>query len=323
MTDTASSPAVPPFKDTSTSLVVFGVLEIILGAVCALMVPLIVVGQMMAPDAGALPMGQMAAGMGIYLLFGAFFVTIGYGSIRARRWARAIMLVISWIWLVVGLISIVAVWFVLPDVYQAAAKQQGQRITPEAIAFMKFFSLVFLSTIYVILPGVFVLYYRSRNVQATCEWKNPSPVWTDRCPLPVLGLSLMAGYGAVACLITIVAYNSVVPMFGIFLSGIPGAAVIVLSSLLLGYLGWGLYRLKPAAWWGMAGLGLFYLLSSVVTFMQTDLFEFYRRMGMRESELELIRDLDIMNTGVLTGFTIAWSVVYFGYMLFIKKYFGK
>jgi len=127
MTDTASSPTVPPFKDTSTSLVVFGVLEIILGAVCALMVPLIVVGQMMAPDAGALPMGQMAAGMGIYLLFGAFFVTIGYGSIRARRWARAIMLVISWIWLVVGLISIVAVWFVLPDVYQAAAKQQGQR----------------------------------------------------------------------------------------------------------------------------------------------------------------------------------------------------
>ena len=41
------------------------------------------------------------------------------------------------------------------------------------------------------------------------------------------------------------------PLFGVFVSGAAGAAVILLLALVLAYLAWGTYRLRMAAWWGM------------------------------------------------------------------------
>ncbi len=53
----------------------------------------------------------------------------------------------------------------------------------------------------VILPLLFVLFYRSRHVKATCESYHPAPDWSEACPLPLLALSLMFFVGAVTLMV--------------------------------------------------------------------------------------------------------------------------
>jgi len=42
--------------------------------------------------------------------------------------------------------------------------------------------------IYVLLPGAFLLFYRSPSVAETCQARDPSPQWTDGCPPRLLTL---------------------------------------------------------------------------------------------------------------------------------------
>ncbi len=44
MTDYEENAQTPDFKDRKTGLVIFGILQILLGALCALMVPLMILG---------------------------------------------------------------------------------------------------------------------------------------------------------------------------------------------------------------------------------------------------------------------------------------
>ena len=51
-------------------------------------------------------------------------------------------------------------------------------------------ALLFLGVFFVILPAVWIFFYKSRQVKATCEARDPVARWTDACPLPVLALCL-------------------------------------------------------------------------------------------------------------------------------------
>lgn len=67
-----------------------------------------------------------------------------------------------------------------------------------------------------------MFFYQSRRVQATCEVRDPSPGWTDACPLSLLGLSLWLGFGAVTMLAPPVFIHGVLPVFGRLLSSVGG-----------------------------------------------------------------------------------------------------
>jgi len=49
----------------------------------------------------------MVPGLMLYVVAAAVLISLGYGSYLARRWARALILVLSWIWLVSGIGGIV------------------------------------------------------------------------------------------------------------------------------------------------------------------------------------------------------------------------
>ena len=56
--------------------------------------------------------------------------------------------------------------------------------------------MAFMSILFIVVPGILVIFYRSPHVLATGQTRHPSPSWTDACPLPVLGKSpglLVAG----------------------------------------------------------------------------------------------------------------------------------
>src|SRR5207248_3270305 len=121
------------FKDRKAGLVIFGILTALIGGLCALMVPLMLFGQAMATKQGAamgthtiLPVATMYVGMAV------IFIWLGIGSIMARRWARALLLVLSWSWLVIGVVSLGFMAVFLPKIMEVGrtAGAPGQPAPP-------------------------------------------------------------------------------------------------------------------------------------------------------------------------------------------------
>src|SRR5262249_44927556 len=124
-----TSPA-PNFHDRGFGLVLFGVLQIIMGGFAALMVPFAILGTLLtrlAPGGGMRPM-QLISAIGTYAGLAALLITLGIGSIQKKRWARALTVVISWYWLIVGALITVLLTAVLPVTVRTALAQ-AQRNT--------------------------------------------------------------------------------------------------------------------------------------------------------------------------------------------------
>ena len=105
----------PRFKDRSIGLIIFGALQIVMGCGCALLIPFMLLSLLVAPPAAApmnaapMNMQMMLPAVGFYGLAAVVLVSLGVGSIRARRWARALTLVLAWMWLVMGVMGVHAV----------------------------------------------------------------------------------------------------------------------------------------------------------------------------------------------------------------------
>ena len=323
MTEYAHAPCAAGFKDRSLGLVLFGIVAILIGGVCVLLVPCVLLSATAAPAGGAAAnFRMMIPAVAFYALLAAAFIWIGIGSILARRWARALMLVLSWLWLICGTVGMILVAVLMPGMFEQIGQQgpPGQQIPPQVMTIVLIITGGIVSCIYIFLPGTFILFYRSRHVKATCEFKDPHTRWTDKCPLPVLALSILMGFLAYS-MIWAAFYGSVFPLFGVLVNGAPGAAVVLLMTCLLGYLTWGIYRLRISAWWGTFGLMIFWAVSGMITFSRVGLVEMYQKMGFPEEQLELLRQMGIVDK----SFTV-WSIgigtaVWLGFLLYLKRYF--
>jgi hypothetical protein len=142
--------------------------------------------------------------------------------------------------------------------------------------------------------------------------------------MPVLAISLMGALSVVS-MPAALAYHSVVPMFGSFISGSAGSVAILLLALVAAYLAWGTYRLQMAAWWGTLLMGVAGILNGVITFSRTNLMEMYEKMEMPADQLEIIRKSGLVEsmspwmpwTMLVTG------VLGLGYLLYVRRYFVR
>ena len=105
-----------PYKDRSAGLIVFGILTILLGCLAGLLVPLMLFGQAASAKAtsAAAPFSTILPVLSIYGILAVALVWLGIGSIMARRWARALLLIFSWTWLIMGLIVVIFLAFFIP-----------------------------------------------------------------------------------------------------------------------------------------------------------------------------------------------------------------
>jgi hypothetical protein len=312
------------FKDRKTGLVVFGILQIIHGGFFALMVPFMVIGMIASSalrNSSAPPINtsMMVPGILFYVLAAVWFIWMGIGSIKARRWARALILVSSWLWLICGTGGLVFMLLLMPQMYDRMG-QSGQ-MPPEAAAVMKYVMMGFMTVFYVIVPAVLVLFYGSKNVKATCEFRDSQVRWTDKCPLPVLAVSLLFGVWAVSML-SLGAYGWTVPFFGFIATGITGAAIALVGMLLFGYVAWGLYKLSIKAWWCAVLLTILWALSTGITFSRVNMLDFYQKMNFPQQQLDIIKQC-MPNTSTMALFFGLWVVGFLVYLLYTKKYFAS
>ena len=323
MGDNEESLQSPDFKDTKTGLMVFGILQIIFGGFCALMVPFAILGMIASvfldkSSATAMSPTMMIPGVLMYVALAVWFVWMGIGSLKARRWARALVLVTSWLWLVGGIGGFIFVLLFMPDMFDKMG--ESEQIPEGAAIVMKYVMTGFMAVFYVIIPGILVLFYGSKNVKATCEFRDTKVRWTDKCPLPVLALSLMFGFWALSMLF-MGFYGWAIPFFGFILSGVSGAAVGLVIMLLSGYVAWGVYRLDVKAWWGAVLLIICWAVSAGVTFPRVSMLDYYEKMNFPEQQLDAIKQYSIPEGNSMILFCGLSVVGFLGYLLYTRRYF--
>ena len=317
----------PSYRDRSTGLTIFGIFTLLLGGLCALFVPLMLAGQMAAARANP-PQAALATILPAIILYGglaAALVWLGIGSIQARRWARALLLIFSWSWLITGFIVLVSMALVMPQVMTQPSTPNGTSGNPAtpAVPMGAIMSVMFLvlGVFFILLPLIWIYFYKSPHVKATCTARDPVTRWTDACPLPVLGLCVWLLFGVPMLLLMPIVGHGVMPFFGMFLTGLAGSLLCLVVAALWAYASWLLYKLDVRGWWLILIAFLIFMVSTLLTYAQHDIIEMYRLMGYPEAQIE-----QIQKTGLLTGHRMNWFTLFFMvpflvYILFIKKYF--
>lgn len=215
------------YRDRSAVLVVFGILNILLGLGAALLA----LGTVAVPETGT-------QSLLTFTLFATYGITAGVGSILARRWARALTLSVSWILLLIGILLAVLVPLLMPYMLVFVPPSQERAYIARSVAHI---------CVHIAVPLMFIVVYRTADVRATFEARDPKVRWTDRVPVAVLAISTFLAYSAVESLAS--SGRPAVPVMGAMLTGPSAALTLIALSGLLGWLAIQVYRLKESAWW--------------------------------------------------------------------------
>lgn len=317
------SPPVPvEGQDRSTGLLIFGILTILLGVFCGLAATISLFSQALVKHDPAL--GQMR-GMGIvvgfYFGLAVLFIWLGIGSINARRWARALLLIIFWGWLAMGVISVGCMIFTLPQMLEATPPPSGQ-VSPTVFKTMMMVTIGFTSVIFVVIPAIGVFFYSGKKVKSTCELKDPVVRWTDRCPLPVLAASLWMALGAAGMLLACFSGMAVLPFFGDFVTGVPAVVLCLAIFVVWAWAAWAMYKLDVRSLWIAVAFTVLFSISSILTYSRHGLAEMYRLAGYPPAQVALMEKSAIPEWFMTWG-TLIWVVPVIAYLLYLRRYFRR
>ena len=306
-----------PSKDRTVGLVVFGTLEILLGIFCFALAMLLLIVVSANGLHGIKPIHYWML-MGLLFYLTGWFIVMGMGSIKARRWARALLLVGAWVSIFFGTLVLALVLYILPEVYNLLA--DSGLLPPLAALGILYFSILVLILLQIVFPLVSIVFYGLKGVEATCERCNPEPCWTDRRPLPLLAMSFISALG---CLSIVVGFttNHVVFLFGHVVNGIPGALVLAVISVASGYVGWGAYTRKMHAWWGAYVLVVSTSASMMLTFSEMEMDTFYARIGYTAEQIAQLQEFSPFNPALFTLLSCAWGIMACAYLVWVRDCF--
>ena len=181
--------------------------------------------------------------------FSSVIIALGVGTLMAKRWARKIMLILSWYGLGAGLLGTLFVIFFMGSIFDTAFSS-APNITPAVINGMKIGMMVGMGFFYVLMPGIFVLFYRSKGVLAAVEYYDPKENWMDACPTPVFAVSFISALGVLCMgLFGLMMLGTNFPFFGAVFPVWAIALFLLVMIAALTYISIGFYRLESSAWW--------------------------------------------------------------------------
>jgi hypothetical protein len=318
----------PAYRDRSTGLQAYGVIQIILGALVSLFIPLVLLAALMSRNltGTAMPIGNYFTSCLTYAAFAVLLITLGVGSLRARRWARALTLILSWFTLVIGFLATVLMTAVLPTAFAAAvrtaaARNPGNANLPTGVTAVVLTVMIVLFAVFlVVIPLAFVLFYGRADVEQTCRHRDPVDRWTDRCPLPVLAASLLFAVAAFYYLLQSFT-TPLVPFFGKYLTGVPGAAACLVLAAIDALLALWFFRVQILGW----RIGVLWValrtISTAVTDRRGNLLQAYQGLGWKQAQIDLIARNPMLRGHVILWWNLVYLLVGLGYLIWIKRYF--
>ncbi|MGZ7041585.1 MAG: hypothetical protein ACXVH7_07330 [Thermoanaerobaculia bacterium] len=319
MSDVVAPPP-PAYKNRRGGLIFFGIVLIAFGLLAALMAVLVASTFLIgghAQGASAPPPRMLAGIIPFYLAIAGVLMTLGVGSMMARRWARSLTLVLSWMWVIGGVLGSVAMIAMSGAIFAGLPAQQA-----EARPFMIGCMVVIFGIFGILVPLAFLLFYRSPHVRATVEALDPVPRWTDRVPLPVLTFSCWMFFGAASVLMSTAMYR-VLPFGTVLLRGFSATAVMLIFAAISLFIAIGSLKLMPSAWWAALAMFLFGAVYSFVFMTRTNWEAWYTELGMSTDprQVEMLR---AMYSGpfFLTWLVVLWAA-YLAFLFYIRRDFFR
>lgn len=280
--------------------------------------------------------GIMIAAGSLFGLVALLFLTAGFGSMFLKRWARPLALFLSVVWIYVGtlyllwiLLSATGMRRLMAEEFAKAGATAGSGpgaapvAAPEAIfGVMILVGMTFAFVFGVLLPALVLWLNWHPDVKVTLEFCDPKPRWTDRCPAPVLGISLAAAGMALSCLslFAIPAF----PLFGFMLgTGASRAAAGVLCLVLLA-VAWGAYRRLFIAWLACLLLTLALGASAILSAQDAGIYrDIYASMGMPEEMIQQsLKSIEIyMSPANVWIGSLAAVLPVLAYLFWVFRYF--
>ena len=298
---------------------VFGILEILFGAMCWLMVPMALMAMAASAHRTGAPATRVVVpGIVVYGLMGTVFIWLGIGSILARRWARALWVCASGCWLAAGILATPLMVYVALVQMPRSLDAAGPTTPAVAVYVIQALTLGMMLLFYLVIPGALFWFYSRPNVKRTCEVRDLKERWTDRCPLPVLTLSLVSALGGVF-MVLVTPFFRAFPFFGVFVTGVGAVVLMLIYGALMLAVAWGLYRLRMAAWWAWLATLVLMGISSAVTLWHTDLAVLYGQMGMQPEVVARASMLGSTATLWGTFCVVPWLA----WGLYVRRYLPK
>jgi hypothetical protein len=311
-----SDTVTPAFKNRRPGLIGCGVVHLLFGLMFVGFALLMVATfAMPAAQRAAMPAGMMAYTVLFYLALAALFASLGIGSMMARRWAPPLILVTSWGWLVCGLAAASMMGFTVP--MMTASLPQDQ---PGAKAAMVGCMSIVIGLFGIIVPLVFVLFYRSADVKATVQQLDPVPRWTDGQPAALLVFASWMFFGAVSTLLSSLMYKAL-PIGEFMLRGWPVFAVMGTMATLMFWVGWGTLRRLPAAWWSAVVLLIIGVVWGTLMLTSTDPAAMSKAMGMAPDPRQEQMTEAMYSSPFFFGWVAFFWAAYLVFLLYIRRYF--
>jgi hypothetical protein len=326
--DSALPVAVPStYKSRRGWLIAFGVIEILIGCSFLLMILFSVIA-FLGPAAARMPSRQISPRalmvlVGLqYGLLAAVFFTGGIGSIRCKNWARILMLVVSGLWLGLGLMVTLVLALFAP-----AIMRQQAGIPPGAQHGIMVGMITVETALMVLLPALFLFFYSRKSVRATCLAEKgaqvaglvPGGTPAPGLPVPLAILGVWQGLGVISVFAT--PFMRVAIVFGVVLHGVAAFLVLLTFSILSGYAAWAIFRQKLIGWkiaLFFAGFGTINMLVSYLR--HPDLLQLFRETGYNDQTLGIYEQSPQLLSVFWVGL-IALMTVYLVFVLYTRKFF--
>jgi hypothetical protein len=305
-------------RDRSLALKAIGACLLLIGAVAAFLGPVEIYCFSLFAEGGrfhyegfgfgSFMFGNIACQVAGYYLVAMLLIPLGYGHWKTRRWARTLSLILLWSWLVVGIPLSIVLFLML--------------VTAKELSLVAVLvAAILLGLSYLVIPGLLVRFYRSRDVRLTFESGDPQSYWIETHPMPVLVLSTLHLFYILVLHIPLL-FNGIFPLFGVLVSDLPGMFLLDASVLCLALLVWGLLRLRTWAWWGsLIYFGLF-TTSSILTLTRSRYADILSAMDLPPTEVKFLDGVPLQgfHFAVFTGIPL---LITLGVILVSRKHFGS
>jgi hypothetical protein len=239
---------------------------------------------------GSLMFANIAVQTAFYYLLAALGIPLGYGLLRRRGWARALLLALLYDWLALGLpLSVIALLMLLTS----------KGLPAWSLPLVGIVMLV----LYPIAPLALIRFLRGTVAGAAFERSAGGSTWLERpSPLTLAAAGLMAFFAFFMHVPML--FNGLFPLFGRFLSGAPGMFALGLCALMLAATAWGLIGRQGWAWWAATILCGVFALSTILTLARVPFVEMFAPVNLAPLEREIVEQVPIRSMHLLVAVTL-------------------
>ncbi len=242
---------------------------------------------------GSLMFANIAVQTAFYYLLAALAIPLGYGLLRRRGWARALLLALLYDWLALGL--------------PLSAMALLMLITSKGLpAWSLSLVAVVMLLLYPFLPLGLIRFLRGPVASAAFERSAGGPTGLERTPALTLAAAGLMAFFAFFMHVPML-LNGLFPLFGRFLSGASGMFALGLCALILAGTAWGLAGRQGWAWWMAATVCIFLALSTILTLARVPFVEIFAAVQLAPLEREIVEKVPIRSIHLLISVLLPFA----------------